>query len=147
MKRRKQLNLRISRRRSRLPEANQANLPTVSGGLAALILSPFVAYGFSLQYFAAAFDIGDGRIEADFFFRLSGVVLGMGVGALLMALGFFLLHDVRRAREKTSAGTSFWQFFGAAFAILLTVIGFWLLSASFEGWGAATTLIREVLDA
>ncbi|WP_299502636.1 hypothetical protein [uncultured Roseobacter sp.] len=122
-------------------------LPSVSGGLAALMLSPFVAYGFSLQYFAAAFDVGDGRVEADFFFRLSGVVLGMGVGALLMALGFFLLHDVRRAREKTSAGTSFWQFFGAAFAILLTVIGFWLLSASFEGWGAATTLIREVLDA
>ncbi len=144
---RQRLNLKIARRRARTPETPGMRLPSVSGGLAALMLSPFVAYGFSLQYFAAAFDVGDGRVEADFFFRLSGVVLGMGVGALLMALGFFLLHDVRRAREKTSAGTSFWQFFGAAFAILLTVIGFWLLSASFEGWGAATTLIREVLDA
>ncbi|WP_299966989.1 hypothetical protein [uncultured Roseobacter sp.] len=75
MKGRKGLNLKVSGRRLRQPDHGSSRLPEVSGGLAALLLSPFVAYGFALQYFAAAFEVGDGRVEADFFFACLALCL------------------------------------------------------------------------
>ncbi|MEP2640571.1 hypothetical protein [Roseobacter sp.] len=146
MKGRRELNLKAAQRRSRQQKPVPFVLPVISGGLAALVLSPFVAYGFSLQYFAAAFDAEDWRLEADFFFRLSGVVLGLGFGALMMALGFSVAVDCRKKTMRSRRRFSFGRLFECVFALLLIGFGLWFLQVSIDAWGTATGIIREALD-